>query len=589
MGSIRTTLRILLLVAIACPALAGCADQNDQCGNGYIDDGEQCDGYILGTNTCESAGFAGGTLACRSDCRLDTSACFEESVCEPACDASICETCREGTCVDACEDDERCEEGTCVSEIETLTIFVTSDEHGWMEDELSGDGETMWGGAADLLGRFRELGYDPNTDESILISDGDMWTGPAISTWFDGESMVEVMNAMGYSAAALGNHEFDFGPDVLADRAEQADFPFLAANLTLDETGESPDYATPYTIVEVNGVQVGIIGLLLYGLPFVSRPGNIEGLVIGEYEAALRSAAPEAVEDGAEVLLVSAHACEDELLELTDVAAELGISVMTGGHCHEWNHVEQDGVPVVSPGAGMIVYAVVEIAFDTTHREVVGVEVELGENYYPASEENPVEPDAFIAAIVSRWRGRVVEALGEVIGYTASGIPIDWGLYNMIVDSWRWRFPEADLAFSNTGGVRSNIGQGDITLADIVGVQPFENELYIVTLTGDQVLDNLQCCGVTLLSGLSIDASGLTFSVSLSDGSTIDSAATYEVIVSDFIYEGGGGYLFSDQDPVPQYTGVFDREPIIDWIREQNTSTEQPLETLLDNTSRWLQ
>ena len=83
--------------------------------------------------------------------------------------------------------------------VRQLTILYTNDEHGWMEGVREGLG------AANLVGMWRnQFGYEPGLDSYLLLSGGDMWTGPAISTWFEGEGMVEVMNQMGYSAAAVG-------------------------------------------------------------------------------------------------------------------------------------------------------------------------------------------------------------------------------------------------------------------------------------------------------------------------------------------------------------------------------------------------
>ena len=90
-----------------------------------------------------------------------------------------------------------------------ITILYTNDEHGWIEKS------EYTNGAANLMGLWRD-NEEYDGDESFLIlSGGDNWTGPAISTWFEGESTVDVMNAMEYDASAIGNHEFDFKVDGL--------------------------------------------------------------------------------------------------------------------------------------------------------------------------------------------------------------------------------------------------------------------------------------------------------------------------------------------------------------------------------------
>jgi 2',3'-cyclic-nucleotide 2'-phosphodiesterase (5'-nucleotidase family) len=111
-----------------------------------------------------------------------------------------------------------------------LTILYTNDEHGWLVAQKAKDGSSV-GGAAEMLGRWRQQeGYTPD-GPFLVLSGGDMWTGPAISSWFNGDAAAEVLNLMGYQAAAVGNHEFDFGLDVLRRHAKDAKFPFLSANL----------------------------------------------------------------------------------------------------------------------------------------------------------------------------------------------------------------------------------------------------------------------------------------------------------------------------------------------------------------------
>ena len=106
-----------------------------------------------------------------------------------------------------------------------LTVLYTNDEHGWMAPtERSG-------GAAGMLQRWRDDEGFTEDGPFLIVSGGDLWTGPALGTWFDGESMVDVMNTMGYHAATLGNHEFDFGREGLRLRADQAEFAFLGANV----------------------------------------------------------------------------------------------------------------------------------------------------------------------------------------------------------------------------------------------------------------------------------------------------------------------------------------------------------------------
>ena len=134
-----------------------------------------------------------------------------------------------------------------------INILHTGDEHSWMRSfKPSRFTSTLQGGAANIYSWWLENeGYDPDT--FLLLSSGDDWTGPAISTWFEGQPMVEAFNLMAYDASAIGNHEFDFGRDVMAQRFEEALYPYLAANIRDAVTGELADFATPYVILELKG------------------------------------------------------------------------------------------------------------------------------------------------------------------------------------------------------------------------------------------------------------------------------------------------------------------------------------------------
>jgi len=204
---------------------------------------------------------------------------------------------------------------------------------------------------------------------------------------------------------------------------------------------------------------------------------------------------------------------------------------------------------------------------------------------YTTAAGNPVTPDAGIESLVAEWKAQVDEALGEMIGYTESGIEIGWPMYNLLVDAWLWYYPQADLAINNLGSYREAIPPGEITRADVVATWPFENVLIDVELTGQQVMDNLLCCGGAV-AGLTYHRAGARIIAELDDGNPLDPEATYHVLVNNFTYTGGDGYLFQKHNPDGYDTGIHWREPVIEWIIAQQTSPEHPLEAVLDDTQR---
>jgi 5'-nucleotidase/UDP-sugar diphosphatase len=457
------------------------------------------------------------------------------------------------------------------AEVETLrhlTVLYTNDEHGWME------ATNDTGGAAGLMGLWREQEGYTEDGPFLILSGGDMWTGPAISTWFDGESMAEVMNAMGYDAAAIGNHEFDFGLDGLAERAAQSEFPFLSANIRDKETGDIADIAIPYVIEEVAGIDVGLIGLTTVRTPQTTMPDNVAAFDFIPYREALKEIVTQAKADGAELLIVVGHVCANEMQALAPTAAQLGIALISGGHCNELVSTVVDGVALIEGGAHMAAYAKADIIFDTATDTVVSIE--------PSTHKNKGgTPDLEVEAIVDRWRAQADEALSYPIGYLQKEISQrSDAMFNMVTDAWLVAYPAADVALTNRGGFRQSVPAGEITPATIVGVLPFNNVLIDVELTGAQLIENVECCqpvvgGMTTIGGYTLEG-----------GTPIIPDAIYHVLVNDFMYAGGDGFTFKEQDPDAYNTGIDWRQPVIDWIISLKTSPDNPLDTYLDTVPR---
>jgi len=474
-----------------------------------------------------------------------------------------------------------------------ITVLHTNDEHGWLLPNVPFGSPVTEGGVASLMGRLTaHEGYSPDSDNFLLLSSGDNWTGPSISTWFEGEPVVEVMNAMGYDVSVIGNHEFDFGRDVLNQRIAEADFPFLSANIYYSGTTDLADFVTPYIIKEVDGVDVGIVGLSTIKTPQTTHPKNITDLSFGDYEEALRREVPKMRAEGADLIIVEAHVCSEELIPLATDVSDLDIALMEGGHCHE-TYTGQVGDTLILEGHwAWRAYGKTELVIDPMTYDVVTYTQEVVMNEYVTDEGNPVLPDPEIQDIVEHWEEEVDEEMGEVIGYTETGMPRrSWKQLNYVMDSWLWAYGTADIAMSNWGGFRAGIPAGDITVGDIVGVLPFENRIVDCEITGADVVDNLECCGDVAVAGISYayhmeDDVRVVDAVTLTNGSPLVITDTYSVLINDFMYAGGDDFLFGDQDPDAYDTGIQWRQPVIDWTIAQNTTEANPIDPLIDDKPR---
>jgi 5'-nucleotidase/UDP-sugar diphosphatase len=455
-----------------------------------------------------------------------------------------------------------------------LTVLYTNDEHGWMEG--AGQGQ----GAANLLGLWREKeGYTPD-GPYLILSGGDNWTGPAISTWFQGLSMVEVMNAIGYAASAVGNHEFDFGLDNLKTRISEAHFPYVSANLRYQRDNSTPaDLGIqPYVVVNVNSLRVGITGLTTLATVTSANPAYLKDFIFLDYEAALREVVPQMREAGAEIILVAGHACPEELIPLANVIKDLDISFIGAGHCEQPYSKQVGDTVIVTGNSHLAGYGYATFEYDPSTRATAVVEYGIRDN-------KGGEADQAVAEIVTRWRQETDAQLEVQIGYLKQTLNRSGtGIRSLIVETWLLGYPTAEVAITNPGGIRDDLKAGPVTLADIIGVMPFDNVLIQVKLTGKQITQVLALASSPAIGGLYQQGGKWVLSKT---GQPLDANTTYSVLVNDFMYNGGDGYtLLAKYDPNGYNTAINWRQPVIDWIRAQKSTPAEPLDEAIKALSQ---
>jgi len=466
-----------------------------------------------------------------------------------------------------------------------IVILYTSDEHGALLPEAESD--FLLGGAANCEATWLGKGQDPRAADGqvLLLSGGDSWTGPAISTWFKGESTVEVMNAMGYRASTIGNHDLDFGQEVLRARMTQATYPYLAANLYREGTQELVDWAKPYVLFDVNDVKMGVIGLALEETARVTAAKSLEGLTFGPYEPALRRWVPAMRQEGADIIVVQAHVCAEALLALAVQVRDLGITVFLGGHCHQPVTLQQGTVFIGVAGSHWRDYVATRLVYDMTEKRVIDGEQRLVDVLWPKAATSKIKPRPEVLALTAKWQERVEVILGETIGYTETGLPVgSAALHNLLVDSWLWAYPQADIAISNVGGFRQGIASGDITLADVVGVWPFDNELMDLTVKGRDIQAALDAIPESIVvAGVERDSTGRI--VLTRSRQALQPDADYRLLTTDYMY-GNTKYPFHIYDTNPYETSIPWRQPVIDWIRAQQSDKSRPIEKMIDGKPR---
>ncbi|PCI80239.1 MAG: hypothetical protein COB20_03385 [SAR86 cluster bacterium] len=451
------------------------------------------------------------------------------------------------------------------ADVRELTVLYSNDEHGWMEGREPGRG------AADILGLWREKEGYSEDGPFLLLSGGDHWTGPAISTWFEGEGMVEVMNTMGYDASAIGNHEFDFGLDNLEQRVRQANFPYLAANIQwkASETLPSELGILAFTMIEINDLSVGIIGLSTTSTPSTTNPINVVDLAFMEYEPVLRSTVTQLAVADPDLIFVVAHVCMAALRPLAVAVADLNISLMGGGHCNELVAEKMGETILLESNGHFRSYARAHFEYDLRRDSLINSSFSTEKNEAGSSDES-------VAQLVAKWRAATEAELSAVLGFSSREYQAnDDRLQRAVVESWLQIDSTADMAINNRYALRAPFPRGEVTLADVVGLLPFENTIYAVELSGANVLQVLAEGQNPFVTGLiRIENDWLLAKT----GRLIDTNETYRVLINSFMYEGGAGYnAIANFDSVGFDTEIHYRQPLVNWLLEQESSASQPL------------
>ncbi|HEX4383357.1 MAG TPA: bifunctional UDP-sugar hydrolase/5'-nucleotidase [Myxococcales bacterium] len=423
-----------------------------------------------------------------------------------------------------------------------LTVIGINDTHGalleapapkWLQ---SLTGEPI-GGAEWFAGWMTAVRADAAAKGSqvVILDAGDEFQGTLISNQFRGKSVTDVYNAVGVTASALGNHEFDFGIPVLKERIAQAHYPVLAANVFLTGTKNRPDWLKPSVLIDVGGIKVGIIGLATVETPLTTNPANLVGLtfVPGGPECATEADALRA--QGATVVLVTAHAGPfppDNEIQKIATACKGRADAIVSGHHHTAigpPPMVVEGIPIVQSGSKLQNFSIIELGLDdaghvkeiavndgTTpkpggpqallHSQAAPLTGRVPKGMAQASLDEPtnwrgqkIEPDEKVAAILKEYDVQVKKLRDSRIGETAVDLRKggrDDLLANLTADALRSGAGgglKADFAFQNSGGLRvQEIAKGPITFGQIFDLIPFDNEQYVLTLTAQQVRDSLE-------------------------------------------------------------------------------------------------
>jgi 5'-nucleotidase / UDP-sugar diphosphatase len=468
----------------------------------------------------------------------------------------------------------------------SLTILHINDLHSRIEpvnDFTStckaedASGGTCYGGVARLATKVRERrdALRSAGRHVITLDAGDQFQGSLFYTTYKGQTEVEFMNRIGFDAMALGNHEFDDGPDVLADFIAAADFPVISGNTVVAPEERLAGELGEWAIVELAGERLGILSVLTPRTATSSSPGP--NVTFRDEIAYLSDAVGRIRRLGIDKVMLLSHVGFDRDQEIA--ASVEGIAAIIGGHSHTLLSNSVQNTPayatLVKNPRGKAVPIVQAYAYGKYLGEI-GLTFDA-DGYIAAAAgdtillDASVEPDPPIASRIAMLGGPIEKLKTTPVAVAARTIDAsrqacrsgECEMGNLVADAILTRLGDQGyaIAIHNGGGLRASIGAGTVTLGDILTVLPFQNTIATMKLSGADIAAALEAgvSGVEEGRGGFPQVAGLRFSydrqiaphagrirsVDVLENQRwvpIDPDRIYHVATHSFLRRGGDGY-----------------------------------------------
>ncbi len=459
-----------------------------------------------------------------------------------------------------------------------ITLLETTDIHGALLPTAKDRDGRPWGSAPVMAAWERKL-RDRAHGNAVLLDGGDMMQGSPVSTLVRGRSVIEVMNAARYDAAACGNHEFDWSIDTLSARIRQASFPVLACNIFEKDSGKRPAWITPYTLVRRGRVTVGIVGAATPDTPLVTVPKNVASLRFDDPTALINAYADTCRARGADVVVALMHIGGEAIREgraprgpIYEMAPQLRVDALFGGHTHQFITTTVAGKPVMVAGSHGRAVAEVDLVVNRVARSVRVTGQTLHRTYADSVSVGPADQ---IAAIVDRYNATVGPLMARVLGRAGGAFARDTpAMGNFVADVMK-AAAGTQFAFTNSGGLRADLDSGAVALGEIHEIMPFDNALVTCTLTGAQVKRVIEeqptrifFSGLRATYDTSRPEGDRATQVMLDTGAPLDSTAHYTVVTNDFMWQGGDGFTTFAQGADTVQTGKLIRDAMVEFVEK---------------------
>ncbi|HEU4565280.1 MAG TPA: 5'-nucleotidase C-terminal domain-containing protein [Gemmatimonadaceae bacterium] len=468
-----------------------------------------------------------------------------------------------------------------------LRVVSTNDFHGALLPRADSRG-TMRGGAAYVAAAIERARAECDSGCAFLLVDGgDMMQGSPASNLAFGRPVMALYGRLGYAAAALGNHEFDWGQDTLRARMRQARFRILGANVRYAD-GRDVEWIPDDTLVERGGLKVGIIGVASVVTASTTRAVNVRGLrfddpapIIDERARAMRAR-------GADFVVVLAHdgafcgangrtSCGGEIVDIARRIRE-PVDLIVSGHTHSLIESVVNGIPIMQARSNGTAIGVADL-------------VPGGEGAVEVRDilTDSLRPDPAVDSLVRGARDAVAARTEARIATLATAMPRrgdQYALGNLIADAQRWA-GKADVAIMNNGGIRTGLPAGTVTWGQLFEVQPFGNTLHRMTVLGadlraylERELDgrapDVHVSGVVIRVDPARPAGERITSLATAAGRAMDPARRYTLVMNDFMATGRNGAALAKRALTHETLDLADLDAFVNYLRAATQPVRAP-------------
>ncbi|MCL5037229.1 MAG: bifunctional metallophosphatase/5'-nucleotidase [Chloroflexi bacterium] len=467
-----------------------------------------------------------------------------------------------------------------------IVVITTNDMHGQLTPKTNKrmiEPPQTVGGVAYVATVIGDIKRDyPN--HCLTLDMGDFAQGTIESNSFVGLPMIEFMDFAGYDAMAVGNHEFDWGIDKMGKTLKKAKFPVLCANVTDTKTGKPLPFCKPYEVKEIDGVKIGLIGVLTPVAKTIVKAENIAGYDIEDPAKAINRIVPILKTRGCKMIIVMSHNGLDEDKEIAENIHD--VQLITGGHSHTFLEKPEkvNGVLITQAGSSgcYVGKLVLDVDKDT------GSIVNYNEDYLVPVIDKDITPNPKMEKMVAEYKEKVRPILEQPVGELGQDLDnerayqgLDSSIGDFITDGIRHQ-TEADIAFYNAGGIRSTFKKGKLNFGDVFAVLPFDDAVVSMDLTGAQVKEivvrGFSKKGVIQFSGMEVtydpgkeDADRIV-DIKVS-GAPLDLNKVYRVSTTAFLAGGGDNFTTFKEGKNVQY-GDFARDVMALYIKNASPIKE---------------